>query len=142
MCETFKELELVNAFHSSMDDVTATRVPGINAIDHMWVSKETYNRITQFGIVSQDKIFLSNHMGMFVDIRIPKVNTEEEESKRVQRYLKSGDKKNVKKYLDYARRQSRNAGLKDHIRRPKRDMQRISDNEIARKLNRIDKKFQ
>jgi len=61
-----------------------------------------YMKIKKCGLVAQDRVFLIDNMCTFVDIT--DIDKREEESLRSLRFLKTGEKRNVKRYLEYARR--------------------------------------
>ena len=101
MHKTLTSLGLVNLFHEKMGKVPPTRKPGKRAIDYVWMTPKCFHEVRQTGLVGQDEMFLSDHVGMFLDVRACDIGKEEDIDVRVPRYLKSGNSKNVLNYLEY-----------------------------------------
>ena len=59
---------LVNVYEARMGEVPATRYPVRRTIDHVWASPEVIGRIGEVGIVPRDEVFMSDHVGLFLDI--------------------------------------------------------------------------
>ena len=95
------DIGLKNVIGMTMANIPATRVPGRCAIDHIWGSEGIMERIVRRGIVPRDEIFISDHHGIFVDINTGEIPEVELEQDRQPRYLKSGNRRNRRKYLDY-----------------------------------------
>ena len=103
MRRRMEEMGLTNVLGARVEKIPATRVPGRLAIDHIWGSEGVMARITRSGIVQRDEIFISDHHGIFVDINVGEIPELELERDRRPRYLKSGNKRNKEKYLDYTK---------------------------------------
>ena len=102
MQEQMSVIGLKNVIGETMTNIPATRVPGQYAIDHIWGLEGIMERIVRRGIVPRDEIFISDHHGIFVDITTGEIPEVELEQDRQPRYLKSGNRKNRRKYLEYA----------------------------------------
>ena len=138
----FDSLGMENVFYSRMEEVPATRSPGSRTIDHVWATSECFDRIKGCGLVAQDKVFLTDHLGTFVDVYVGEVDKTEEEAGKARRYLKSGNKKGVRKYVEYVSRQVKHANLRTRIEKLKKNIPRSSVDEITDSLNKLDEKLQ
>ena len=94
---------LCNVFYDKMNTVPPTQKPGKKTLDHVWATEGIKRNITKCGLVGQDLVFISDHMGMFVDIKVTNMREAEEWESRVARFLKTGNRKNVRRYLEYVR---------------------------------------
>ena len=142
MTELFERLSMVNLFHEKMEEVPATRTPGRRTIDHVWLTRELFERVQKCGLVAQDKVFLSDHVGMFLDIGVGQIHKKEEADGRKRRYLKSGNRKSVERYLEYVKKLVEEANLHTRIRRLKTKLTKLSEQEVLIEINNIDNKFQ
>ena len=70
MKNTFEKMNMTNVFDEKMDEVPATRTPGNRTIDHVLATRGCYDQIEKCGLVAQDRVFLTDHMGLFVDIKM------------------------------------------------------------------------
>ena len=91
---------LVNVYEARMGEVPATRYPGRRTIDHVWASSEVIGRIGEVGIVPRDEVFISDHVGLFLDITTGEKSPRLKSPEREARGLKSGNARGVKKYVD------------------------------------------
>ena len=65
-----REARMINVFFDKMGKVPPTREPGRYAIDHIWCTEGIFSKVEKCGIVPRDGIFMSDHLGLFVDIRV------------------------------------------------------------------------
>ena len=81
----------------------------------MWVTPGAFSAVNRAGIVGQEEVFLSDHVGLFLDLKIGDLGKEEDHDPRQARYLKSGHDKNTEVYLDLVRKRVAKEGLKERI---------------------------
>ena len=93
-------VHLVNVYEARMGEVPATRYPGRRTIDHVWASLDVMGRIGGVGIVPRDEVFLSDHVGLFLDILTGESSPRLESLVREARGLKSGNARSVRKYVE------------------------------------------
>ena len=97
MEEIMEGVGLSNLFYSKMNEVPLTRKPGKRTLDHVWVTAGVRGKITNCGMVGQDQVFISDHMGMFVDIKATNMTGQKDREKRAAHYLKTGNRRNILK---------------------------------------------
>ena len=91
---------MVNLYEARMGEVPATRHPGKKTIDHVWASSEAVGRVDEMGIVPRDGVFISDHVGLFIDVKVGERNPRLVKPMREPRGLKSGNARSVKTYVD------------------------------------------
>ena len=99
-----REFGLVNLVKTRLDPIPSTRVGSRYAIDHVWCSTGVQSKVEQVVLVPRDQVFLSNHLGIFMDVQIGKNGVERKGEGMNKRYLKSGNKRNREKYLEEVRK--------------------------------------
>ena len=129
----------MNLVKTRIDPITATRVGSKYAIDHVWCTRGVGKRIGKVGLVPRDRVYLSDHLGIFLDVRTDGHMVEEEPASQERRYLKYGNKKNGEKYLTEVQKWFDKEKLRVAMDRLMRVHQEISDKELETKLNNIDK---
>ena len=82
MSKTMEKTGLINYFKRRMGVVPPTRRPGKRAIDHVWVTPGAFSAVNRAGIVGQEEVFLSDHVGLFLDLKIGDLGTEEDHDPR------------------------------------------------------------
>ena len=100
MEEMMEGVGLSNLFYSKMSEVPPTRKPGKRTLDHVWVTSGVKGKITNCGMVGQDQVFISDHMGMFVDIKVTNMTGKKDREQRAAHYLKTWNRGNIKRYLE------------------------------------------
>ena len=134
-----REAGMINVFFDKMGKVPPTREPGRYAIDHVWCTEGILSNVEKCGIVPRDGIFMSDHLGLFVDIRvegIPKAVKMEEGSRR---YLKSGNKKNREKYLGHVEQSFKRSAIYQKIAEiVEKESQGVPDEVLEELLNEVD----
>ena len=143
MTKRMEALNLVNIIGSRTDKIPPTRVPGGRAIDHMWACQEANARVKKMGLVPCDEVFISDHLGLFVDINTNKIIERLPEHSRNQRGLKSGNARNSKRYLKEVEQNVRGRKIKEAITElEKAPVGNKSSEEVRKKLNNVDKTLQ
>ena len=145
MQKTFLKHGMVNLFQEIMHDVPPTRRGGRRTIDHIWVTPEMFGAISKAGIVAQDKIFSSDHVGMFVDVDVAHLGEKMAQDSRQPRFLKSGNARNVRRYLKEVKEKVVKMKLKRAAERMKHRVLsgRLRNKlEIKAALDKIDRKLQ
>lgn len=143
MKEEMRGLGLINIFHEKMEKVPPTRTPGRYAIDHLWCTEGVYRSIDKCGLVPRCGVFTSDHLGLFVDIRIDGIPqaTKPEEVQR--RFLKSGNKRSREKYLEYVLRRFEEEDIYKRAEELEESERKGLDDEIIEEgLNRLDTEIQ
>ena len=110
----------MNFFKRKMGEVPPTRRPGKRAIDHVWVTPGAFSAVSRAGIVGQEEVFLSDHAGLFVDLKVGDLGMEEDPDNRQPRYLKSENSKNVEVYLNLVRKRVEEESPKERMKDLKR----------------------
>ena len=145
MTETFVKLGLVNLFQELMGEVPPTRRGGKRTIDHVWVSPGMMDIVGAAGLVGVDKVFATDHMGMFVDLKVGEFDYVREEDSRPPRYLKSKNVKNAARYLGRVKKNVRRNKLSRAVDRLHYRVTsgRLDDKvRIKKDLDNIDRAFQ
>ena len=96
MYQTMIGLGMVNYFGVQMGKVPPTRKPGKRAIDHVWVTPECFREVKKAGIVGHEEVFLSDHVGIFLDSRVGDVGRDEDIDKG-RRDTRSPETRRIKK---------------------------------------------
>jgi len=69
MKETMQNLGMEHGFQGRMGKLPPTRKRGQRAIDHVWCTRGVSNKIRKCGIVPRDLAFVSDHLGLFIDVK-------------------------------------------------------------------------
>ena len=80
-----------------------TRRGGKRAIDQLWMTPETFGIVRKAGLVGQDTIFCTDHVGLFVDLAVGEYGFVKEMDSRVPHYLKSKSTQGSRRYVEYVR---------------------------------------
>ena len=123
--------------------MSPTRKPGRRAIDHVWCTRGVRNRIRKCSIIPRDSVFVSDHLGLFLDIQVEGLPAAVRFEERERRLLKSGNKRNREKYLEYIKTRMIEERIRDKINKLKKDeTEGINKKEVESRLNKIYRKIQ
>jgi len=68
--DKLNELGLKKILCEKLKKILPTRESGRYAIDHMWCTKGVERTVVKCGIVPRDGVFMSDHLDLFIDIRL------------------------------------------------------------------------
>lgn len=135
---TLKDLGLINVFEAKFGNrLPPTCSRSSSAIDHIWCTERIFNSITRCGILSIDKLIVSDHRMLWIDLNISSIFCDKEEliTSFDKRRLKYNNVKVRKEFLTQLDKISSSQGL------PKRALilqQLLNDESLLHNQQKID----
>ena len=91
------------------------------------------------GVVPRDFVFVSYHLGIFLDVQVVGLSPDSNVKKGPPRFLKSVDERSEEIYLEYVERRVGEDKLRVAIDNLKNEAANtVTKDDISRKLNNID----